>query len=587
MPNLKLKKKAQKLFDQNKLGAAKKLYQELVYADKQDTDSWLDLGTLHGMLNEPKQAADCFKQVLTLRPEFPEAYFNLGRALGLLGQLDEACQAYQQSIRLRPTWVQAMNNLANLLQSQGNYNEALAWYQQALNIAPTYAEALINQSNVFTFIGRNSKAIEGYRRALTLAPRHLLCHRNYCRTLYATGMLDEAMQGYEKMAQTFPDNPEPMAAKAWLLQLIGDKNAARAAIKPLIEQHPDNPFVAIAYADISHPAEKSLQRIELLERILLSKHPELNTETISQVHYILGKMYDKTADYNNAFQHYELANHLVKRPFSPQTHEKQVNDIIKVHSASALKAMPQVSGSGKKAIFIIGMPRSGTSLTEQILASHPAISGAGELNEIFDIADAISAQLDKHPLYPDFMPQLTDDLCQQMAQRYQQTLQQVSNTSLYVTDKMPQNFLYLGLISRLFPETHIIHCQRDPRDTCLSCYFQNFGTGHNYASDLKTLGHYYKHYQRLMHHWENVLKIPILPARYEELVNAPETTIKTMLDFIGLDWDDNCLNFHNSKRVVHTASYNQVKQPINQSSVARWRHYENVIQPLLDGLGTD
>ena len=260
---------------------------------------------------------------------------------------------------------------------------------------------------------------------------------------------------------------------------------------------------------------------------------------------------------------------------------------MKGHSADAIKAMASVSGAGKRGICIIGMPRSGTSLTEQILASHHAISGAGELKEIFNITTAISARLDGQPPYPAFMPQLSDELCQEMALRYQNKLQQVSDSSTYVTDKMPQNFFYLGLISRLFPEAHIIHCQRDPRDTCLSCYFQDFSGSHNYANNLETLAHYYKSYQRLMQHWQTVLETPILSLRYEELVSTPETTIKTMLDFLGLEWDDNCLDFHNSKRVITTASYNQVRQPINQGSVARWHHYEKDIQPLLDGLGLD
>lgn len=585
MPSQKLKKKAKKLFEQKKLGPAKKLYQQLLHNDKKDIESWLWLGAVHGKLSESAQAVNCFKQAISLKPDFAEAYFNLGLALNQQGQSNEACQAYHQAILLRPNWIQAMNNLAKLLQAQEKYNDALSWYQQALNIDPTYVEALIQQSNIFALTGGKAKAIDGYRRALALAPNNSDCHRIYCRSLYEAGRFDEAMQAYEQMAQAFPDNSEPLASKARLLELTGDKAGASTILEALIAQHPHNPFVAIAYANITHPVEQSPKRIELLEKTLHDNQANLDVKTRSRIHYILGKLYDKTRQFDKAFPHFQLANQLTQQPFSTQIHKQQINEIIECHSVSALNNMPKVSGAGKKAVFIVGMPRSGTSLTEQILASHQAISGAGELKEIFDITSEISTRLDNHPHYPAFMPQLTDELCQEMAQRYQQKLLQISNTSQYVTDKMPQNFYYLGLISRLFPEAHIIHCQRDPRDTCLSCYFQNFSNRHNYSNRLDTLVHYYKQYQRLMQHWQKVLDIPILQIQYEALVSTPDATIKTMLDFLGLEWDDNCLNFHNNVRVINTASYDQVRQPINQNSVGRWHHYEKDIQPLLDDLG--
>ena len=457
MPDHKLKKKAKKLFDQSKLSAAKKLYQQLLRDNKNDIESWLWLGALHGRLGDPDQAVHCFKQAISLKPDFAEAYFNLGLALSQQGQTNEACQAYQQAIRLRPNWVQAMTNLADLLQAQGDHNEALAWYQQALRIEPTNLEALVSQSNAFALTGKETQAIDGYRRALTLAPNNPSYHQTYCRFLYKTGRFDEAMQAYEQMALAFPNNPEPLASRARLLELMGNKQAASAALTALIEQYPDNPFVAIAYANISHPVEQSSARIELLETVLHNNQTTLDAKTSSRIHYILGNLYDKTSQFDEAFQHYQLANQLTQRPFSPEIHEQQIDEIIKVHSADALKAMPSASGAGKRTIFIIGMPRSGTSLTEQILASHHAICGAGELKEIFDITREITTRLDGQPPYPAFMPQLTDELCQEMALRYQKKLQQVSDSSIYVTDKMPQNFFYLGLISRLFPEAHICH----------------------------------------------------------------------------------------------------------------------------------
>lgn len=581
MSNHPLKKKARKLFDQEKLSEAKKLYQRLCQKDRQDTESWFDLGTLHGMQGENEAALECFKHVLALQPNFAEAHFNMARCLGLLNQKQAACQAYLQALRLKPDWVQAMNNLANLLQAQGHFNAALNYYQRALTLAPGYTEALLNKSNVLLLMGKSHATIDGLRTALKQAPNHLIMHRNLCLALTAAGRFDEAMAGYDKMKKCFPDDPEPLASKAKLLGLMGDRTAARAAIAPLMEKYPNNPHVAVVYATLNQHQEYSQNCLPLLENIL-KQQMQLDNEIKAQIHFLLGKIHDEQNNYGQAFEHYYQANELIKRPFNTEQQSKHIDDIITQHSAGHLK--PKSTLSVKKAVFIVGMPRSGTSLVEQILDSHPAITGAGELSEIFDIADSISAQLDGKPAYPAFMSQLTTELCDQMAQRYLQRLEQTSNQSIYVTDKMPQNFLYLGLINRLFPEAHIIHCQRDPRDTCLSCYFQNFTVGQSYSNDLTSLAQYYRQYQRLMRHWQTNLDIPILTVQYEKLVSEPEPVIRSMLDFLELEWDENCLNFHNNRRVVNTASVDQVRQPMYTKSVARWKHYQDYIGPLLDAL---
>ena len=580
MSNRILKKKARKLFDQEKLSEAKKLYQRLCQEDRQDIESWFDLGTLHGMQGENEAALQCFKHVLALQPNFAEAHFNLARCLGLLNQKEAACQAYLQALQLKPNWIQAMNNLANLLQAQGYFNAALDYYQRALAQAPNYAEALLNKSNVLLLMGKLNATIDGLRTALKYAPNHLIIHRNLCLALTAAGRFDEAMVGYDEMKNCFPDNPEPQASKAKLLGLMGDKTAARAVIEPLMEKYSNNPHVAVVYASLNQQHNKYC--LTLLENIL-KQSMQLDNEIKAQIHFLLGKIHDEQNNHDQAFEHYYKANELIKRPFNTAQQSKHIDEIIAQHSSETLK--PKSTMSGKKAVFIVGMPRSGTSLVEQILDSHHAITGAGELSEIFDIADSITTQLNGEPAYPAFMSQLTTELCDQMAQRYLEKLEQVSSQSIYVTDKMPQNFLYLGLINRLFPEARIIHCQRDPRDTCLSCYFQNFTVGQSYSNDLISLAQYYQQYQRLMQHWQTNLNGTILTLQYETLVSKPEPIIRSILDFLELEWDENCLNVHTNRRVVNTASVDQVRQSIHTNSVARWKHYQDYIAPLLNTLG--
>jgi tetratricopeptide (TPR) repeat protein len=579
-----VKKKARKLFDQHKLEEAKTLYQQVCEADRQDMESWLELGTLHGMLNEIEPAINCFRRVTGLAPQSAEAWFNLGRALTLAGQPREAASAYEKAVSLKPDWPQAYNNLANTQQSLGLFNEALKTYQEALKLAPAYAEAWFNRSNVLLHIGRTREALEGFRRALELAPDNLLCHRNYSSALIVADRLDEALAAYRRMAEVFPDNPEPLAEKARLLDLMGDKPAALATLTPLLERFPRDPHVALVAAELNRDPAQSEEQIDHLQQTLQQGQIQQDNKLASNIHFVLGKLYNRAKKYDSAFHHFKQANELIKRPFDCDEYDRYITSIIRQHSRSALAAMPHANITGRRPLFIVGMPRSGTSLTEQILASHPEISGAGELSEIFTITDSISERLDGRPPYPSFMNQLDQALCDEMARRYLDRLDHISEHSLYVSDKMPHNFLYLGLISHLFPEARIIHCRRNPLDTCLSCYFQNFTVGHGYAHDLETLGRYYRLYEKLMRHWREVLDIPLMTLDYESLVDTPEENIRHMLEFLGLEWDDACLEFHKSKRVINTASFNQVREPLYRHSVERWRHYKSHLQPLFDAL---
>jgi hypothetical protein len=229
------------------------------------------------------------------------------------------------------------------------------------------------------------------------------------------------------------------------------------------------------------------------------------------------------------------------------------------------------------------MPRSGTSLVEQILSTHPGVYGAGELTAIDQFARHLGdATGDAYPQSALHLDQATIDAA---ARQYLAALQDLAPSAIRVTDKMPGNFLHLGLIQLLFPGARVIHCRRDPLDTCLSCYFQQFNQGQTFSYDLSDLGHHYRQYQRLMRHWQSVISLPMLDVHYEDLVADQEAMSRKMLEFCGLDWTDECMRFYESKRYVATASYDQVRQPIYHKSVGRWRHYERYLGPLKTALG--
>jgi hypothetical protein len=231
------------------------------------------------------------------------------------------------------------------------------------------------------------------------------------------------------------------------------------------------------------------------------------------------------------------------------------------------------------------MPRSGTTLVEAILASHPQVHGAGELDDVFLMRQELHAASDAGKPYPYCLESVSAQTLDQVAGRHLARLEALAPGAARVTDKMPQNFLNLGMIDLLFPGARVIHCARSPLDTCLSIYFQQFMQHHVYASDLENIGLYYREYRRLMHHWRAALRIPMIEVNYEDLTEHPEASIRRLLDFCGLPWDDRCLRHHETGRVAKTFSYSQVRQPIYQTSVARWKRYEKHLDPLIRTLG--
>jgi hypothetical protein len=253
-------------------------------------------------------------------------------------------------------------------------------------------------------------------------------------------------------------------------------------------------------------------------------------------------------------------------------------------SAERLAERPRGGNESKLPVFIVGMPRSGTSLVEQILSCHRDVYAAGELRNIRKLTVSLVPNFDKRNDEADAPVRLDQPLLSAAAERYLDQLRKTAGDAIRVTNKMPYNFLYLGLIALMFPRARIIHCVRDPIDTCLSWYFQNFERGNFSSFDLRHAGLYYRQYERLMAHWGEVLDLPIMEVRYEEHVGAPEKVCRDMLDFLELDWDPACLRFHESSRFTRTASRDQVREPIYTSSAGRWRNYEPHLGPLIEAL---
>ncbi len=547
-----------------------------------------------------------YGRALAVDPDYAEAYNNLGNACLDSGRLEEAEKQYRRAIGLKPDFAEAHNNLGNALRRLGRLEAAVASYAAAVELNGRFAAAHSNMSDALRDLGRPHDAAASSRRALEIDPALSVAHNSLGNALMDLGELDGAAASYRRALDVQPDFTVAAVNLGIVLRLSGAAAQAEDHCRRLVEHRPVaaacillaeisadagrfadaeawleraaaiEPDSAQACAGIPHLRKMTSNDSEWLTRALGIVARPLPPREEAPLRYALGKYFDDTRDFERAFAEYRRANDLRKsysEPFDRERLTRSVDGMIAAHDKdwstrlirarrAAVPAQPNLDAKdAARAVFVVGMPRSGTTLAEQILASHPAVFGAGELPFWSTVqASATSAEL---------------------GAEYLHLLRRLAPDAVRVVDKMPANVWSLGPILEALPQARIIHMQRNPLDTCLSLYFQHFSSGHSYANDLGDLAHYYAEYQRLMAHWRaSVAEDTILDLPYEGLVDDPPTWTRRMLEFIDVPWDARCLDFHESARSVRTASKWQVRQRINRSSVARWRNYEAFLGPL-------
>lgn len=610
------KKRALTLLQQGQLKKAKPLFEKLCQANRTDAESLYILGSINGQLGNLRQAASYFSQVVALHPDSFQAHCGLGAACEHLGQADKASDAFRHALRLQPTNADIMVKLAGILLSQGNLTECEKHLQQALQLKPGFPGALhmlgeircsenrlaegiqffkqaINTDPNLTgtcnrlgralhMMGNPSQAITHYRHALSINPSFAEAHNNLANALVAVGKMQEARDAFRNAQQARPNYIDAIAGEAALDEREGDYEAAYGRLSPLILRNIKHPAIATVFANLCPQLERCTEAIDYAEGLLKDT---LTVGAQKEVHFTLGKLYDSFGSYDMAFGHYRKANEKEPGSHNPNEHAANIDALINTFDWNFLSTAPRAKCRSARPVFIVGMPRSGTTLTEQILASHPDVFGAGELTDIMDQPKQLSKMIGPEPGYPYFLRKLTTEILDQLATSYLDHLEEMEPVAARVIDKMPLNFMHLGLIALEFPDTRIIHCVRDPRDTCLSMYFQHFSATHAQAKNLEHLGLYYRQYLRVMQHWKNLLDLPLLEVRYEDLVTEQEQISRQLVDFIGLKWDERCLHYHQNGRTVETFSYYQVRQPIYSSSMGRWKNYQPYIAPLVQALG--
>jgi tetratricopeptide (TPR) repeat protein len=588
------------------------LYQRALRLEPQRADARNNLGNAFLELAQPADAAAHYRLALDIRPDEPQILYNLGNAERLLGKMDEALALIHRAISIAPDLTAAHNCLGLIHEALGRPDAASAGYRRALELQPNYVEALNNLGRILRDAGQRREALPLYARAVELDPGRAESHWSLGAVLFELRRGQEAMACYNRALEIKPDfapahlslgmalrqqrrpieaeascraalaiDPDYVEALAFLGELRADRGRFAEAEELFTRAITINPDFSFAYFSISTHRKMTAADREWRQGVesLLAKRPPLGHEI--SLRYALGKYFDDLKQFDAAFENFHRANELTKRYGSIYDREKlarRVDRIIRTFDAASLRGMTAEGSDSERPVFILGMPRSGTSLTEQILASHGQVYGAGEL-PFWDLAylqylkseDAAAANTG--PSRASVIPKMAAD--------YLQNLKSMNQDALRIVDKMPANFLYAGLIHAAFPRARIIHMRRHPIDTCLSIYFQNFFSMGPYANDLDNLAHYYGEYVRIMNHWRAVLPpAALLEVPYESLIEDQEGWTRRVLDFIGLPWDPKCLDFHQTDRAVITASKWQVRQKISSSSAGRWRHYEKFVGPL-------
>jgi tetratricopeptide (TPR) repeat protein len=522
-----------------------------------------------------EEAIASYHRALELNPGFAQAHQNLGHALADSGCMQEAAECYRRAVEIHPGFAAAWHSLGNAQRSLGRLNAAAASHRRALEIEPGLVAAHHGLGIVLRDLDRLDEAVDSYRRALALEPLDAELHRSLGLALRLSGRTAQAEQSCRRALELDPSSAATLVVLAESHADRGGFLEAEALYRRAVALEPDSPEAWAGLARLRPMTPADAQWLAEARRIADSGLPPRREVPLR---YAIGKYFDDTQDYAQAFGHFHRANELTKSYRAPHDREalrRSVDALIERHDHRWLHgqrgAVRAREAASMGPVFIIGMLRSGTSLAEQILASHPLVFGAGELS--------FWSRAAARP-WPAGEPGERELAA--LADEYLRLLEGLSHGAQRVIDKMPANFLHLGLIHAALPDARVIHMQRDPIDTCLSIYFQHFEGTHSYATDLGDLAHAYGEYRRLMQHWRQLLPAEILlEVPYEALISEPETWSRRMLAFIGLDWDPRCLEFERTERTVITASKWQVRQKISTAGVARWRHYERFIEPLL------
>jgi tetratricopeptide (TPR) repeat protein len=468
----------------------------------------------------------------------------------------------------------------DLLVSQGRIAEALCRFSEAARLQPNSPEYHFKVACAASDAWEHTLVEPHFLRAVSLAPKHVRTRKLLAQWYSFQGQTAGFLEQSAAALALSPGDPELIVLRAYAL-VAGDRaDEGLELLEPLLAAGPVTAPVARCYGAIAEKLRLEPQAVEMIGRALSA--PTLTGKQRSRLHFTAVSLLDRTGRYDEAFAHAKAANELSRQEYDPAKNSGIWSAYIEYFSKERLQSLAKATHGSQRPVFIVGMPRSGTSLVEQILACHQAIFGAGELSRLSEITcPAAIAPWSQGRPYPYCFDVMSSGIADQLAANYLSLIEKINGSARYVTDKQPQNFTYLGHAELLFPGCKVIHCIRDARDTCLSNYLTDFMIGLKFSHDLSHIAAYYRDYVRMMDHWKRVSSLPILDVRYEDLVANQAGETRRILQFLDLPWDPACLFFYKNNRPVSTASRAQVRTPIYSSSIGRWKNYQVHIPELL------
>ncbi len=602
--------------------------------------AWNNIGNALRDMGRLEDSIQKCRKALELDPHYPEAMNNLANALMDTEHLKEAEEYYQKTIAIKPDYIEAHNNLAICLIKQGRFEEAIQEARVALSYRHDYFESLLSLGLAYKAIGDFDEAEKAIQQATLIKPDSAEVHVDLADLLFMKDCYNEAEIELEKARQLKDDSPRLYLKLADVLERGNKVEDALNAVSKAVELNPEMPEAYLKKGNICHVANRiedakdslktalnmnpeavnallSLAELHLSigeqdiaegyihdaqklapnapalfltlskvkkfteddpdfqNMVALEKDVEkLGIEQASALNYALFTAYEHIGNYDAAFTHLMKGNNYKRRmvPYDSDQQAQSFKNITEIYSKDMLNSFAGKGFDSDVPVFILGMPRSGTTLTEQIISSHANVFGAGELMEISMLETQFGM--------------ITPENAEKQGQWYVEQVKKrdQSGDAKHITDKMPGNFSSLGKIVSILPNAKIIHTRRNPIDTCLSCFKQNFARGQYWSYDLKELGEYYNNYLDLMAYWRAVLGDRFIEIDYEETVGQFEDQARHLIDYVGLPWDDACLEPHKQKRAVLTASKMQVTKPVYKTSVKAWERYEKQLEPLIEEL---
>jgi tetratricopeptide (TPR) repeat protein len=569
------------LHQQGHLAEAERLYAEVLLKAPGNVELLFNHGAVLQGLNRAGEALRQFDSVVSIRPANAAAWNGRGAALAQAGRPEQALASFERALALRPDDSRFLFNRGMVLMVLARFDAALETFDRVVATTPDYPDAWNNRGNSLKALGRFDEALSSFERAASLSPHEAGLHLNRGLALTDLARFEEALDAFDVALAIDQDYAEAINNRGLVLQYLGRGEEARSAYERALQIAPT---MAAAYLNLAAVSKFTLDDPRLAAMEALHDRGDVSDPTGRiQLDFALAKAYEDVGRYGRSFEYLLRGNRLHRaRIHYDEADELRFFDRIEeVFTEDQLHSLKMADDrcARQVPIFIVGMPRSGSTLIEQILASHPNVYGAGELAAIRDAIGSV-----RNPAsapYPELALNLDPSALRQLASHYFREIGERGGGATHVADKLPSNYYYVGLIHAALPGARIIHTVRDPLDTCFSRFAKLFIDQQAYCYDLVELGRYYRRYESLMMHWRRVLPAgAMIDVHYEDVVNDLEGQARRLIAYCGLDWDDRCLSFYTARRPVKTPSAFQVRQPIYRNAIGRAAPFDQFLGPL-------